>query len=962
MLMKTINNIFKSMALFAAIMSFAACEPQLGNQDGPESVTPHFPELIENYAVEPGSVQEIVFTPNLDWKITIPSEVRQWFWIVEGSFKVTELTGTASEQPVKVLIGVTENPEFDKNFSCDVTLHMGDTSQVVAKYMLPAKEKSIQVFAAKPLAEGGFELAEDGVSYSYSDDVATGLDLIWSPADADFRLPVRVLSNCEWTVTHPDWVEVNVPEKTTGVIDLVFIGESISGDSGKVTFNVDGAEVMSLDMTIPSCGGIDVYSAKFDGSQYEYDDEGQYLWSDSAVEEVTLAWLGSDFRVPVKVSSKCNWTVVAPEWVSVELPEKTAGDVVLTLIGVPSKYPLADTSSKLIFKSGDEVVDEVVLNIPGCSDIMRFSLDRSLTSLEYNYLGELRTSTGFVTEAATAQLMGSKGVRVLAVETTGEKVSSENPDWFTFELSNWNTASEAAVLQERTLTFAVTENDGPARTAVLFVLPPSVTEEAAELFTDNAVVKEEYEAYAVSVLQESENYAEYIRLNLSEDSEYECSFERASQEKQAELTALLGETEFVYVLSYDSPYCRDHASLNMAVGFSTYKVFAQDDLSSDKSSSDDFWLQFASEGASNSYGVVDMYLNQDVPIEQSVGYIVFYNAEGGVLAIVECLAPTVPEILTVDSNELIFSAEAAEQTINVTSNVDWTADSNKSWCTVDPESGSKDGVVKVSVEANETGRDRSAKIEISSNNEVQIVEVTQKAGEMLEVSTEQVEFGCLAATKTITVRANVPWTIESDSDWCTVDPASGDKSVKVTVAVTRNFEDAEREAVLTLKSEGTTVTVNVSQMYDDATVTNGDETVHFVDYNEAKAVGAVLERLTTGDIYKQYRDGQALVYHLTYIQEGAPLRIVLPAEVRTHNVNPYANRYDIRVNDTLYDEFFGPNGLVGEVVLDSDNSVEIIMELPEGQDFMRGNINFLSETSESPILILVCTIDVTANK
>lgn len=70
MLMKTINNIFKSLALSAAIISVAACEPQLGNQDDP-SVTPHFPELIENYAVEPGSVQEIVFTPNLDRKSVV---------------------------------------------------------------------------------------------------------------------------------------------------------------------------------------------------------------------------------------------------------------------------------------------------------------------------------------------------------------------------------------------------------------------------------------------------------------------------------------------------------------------------------------------------------------------------------------------------------------------------------------------------------------------------------------------------------------------------------------------------------------------------------------------------------------------------------------------------------------------------------------------------------------------------
>ena len=943
------NIIFKSLALAAVVFCFAACDEEIGGQN--ENLEPTFPELIENYAVEPGSTQEIVFTPNMDWKISIPSELRQWFWIQDGAFKVSELTGGASTEPVSVHVGVTETADFEKNLSCEVTLEMGESSMVVAKYMLPAKEKSLDIFVAKKISDTEFELAEDGASYAYSAEEATDLALIWSESDNDFRLPVKVVANFNWTVEVPQWLEVNVPETTAGIVELVFTGESISGDSGKIRFLADGAEVMSLDVTIPSCGGIEVYSARLDGDQFEYDSEGAYVWSDTAVEALTLAWMGVDFRLPVMISSKCNWTVMTPEWLSVELPEKTAGDVTLTLLGVPSKYPLEDTSSKLIFKSGEEVIDEVEVKIPGCSDIINFSLDRSLTSLEYNHLGELMTATGFVTDAATAQLMGSKGVRVLAVETTGEKVSAENPDWFTFELSNWNTASDADVLQERTLTFFVTENEGEARTAVLFVLPPSVTAEVADLFADGAVVKEEYEAYAVSVLQESRNYPEYIRMNVSEDSEYECSFERADQEKAADLTAMYGETEFVYALSYESPYCRDYASLVTAVRFSSYKVFAHGD-----------WLQFAAEGTSNSYGVVDMYLNQDVPVEQSVGYIVFYNAEGGVLAIVECLSPIVPEILTVDNTELIFSAEAAEQTIIVTSNVDWTAKSNKSWCTISPASGSRDGVVTVTAEANETGKDRTAKVVISSENESQTVVITQVAGEMLEVNVEEIEFGCLAAEKTITVKANVPWTIESDSDWCTVDPASGDKSVKVTVYVSRNFEDDVRNAVLTLKSAGKTVTVTVSQLYDDGTVTNGDETVHFVDYSEAKAAGAVLERLTSGEIYKQYRDGQAAVYHLTYIQEGKPLRIVLPEDTKTHNVNPYANRYDIRVNDTLYDEYFGPDGIVGEVVLDSDNSVEISMELPEGQDFLRGNINFMSTTSESPTIILVCTIDLTSNK
>ena len=53
--MKT-NNILKLLALLACSFIYAACEEELGGQDGPEpeeTVIPNFPELIEYYAVEP---------------------------------------------------------------------------------------------------------------------------------------------------------------------------------------------------------------------------------------------------------------------------------------------------------------------------------------------------------------------------------------------------------------------------------------------------------------------------------------------------------------------------------------------------------------------------------------------------------------------------------------------------------------------------------------------------------------------------------------------------------------------------------------------------------------------------------------------------------------------------------------------------------------------------------------------
>lgn len=635
------NNIFR---LFAALVLGSAMFMVSCNDSGTDPVQkedPLFPELIEDYDVQPGETLVITFTPNYDWSISVPAEMRQWFWIQDGSFSVSEVSGKASETAVVVNIGVTENQEFDKNFSCEVSMTMDGKTQVIAKYMLPAKERTMALYAAEWNEDGSLKLAEDGVSYVYAASEPETVELKWSAADAEFRAPVKVEANCEWTLEMPDWAEVNVPESTTGVVELVFSGESIEDASGKLLFKAGDDVLKEVAVSVPSCNSIEVYTAKMTEGEFEYGENGEYAWSDKAVETVELAWLGADFRMPVMVDAKCDWDVALPEWVTAEAPEKTTGKVSLVLRGVPSKYPLEDTKGKVTFKLGDNVLKELEIMIPGCLDIMTFSIDMSLAELEYNYIGEINTSTGYIEVPATGHLFGVKDVRVFAVETTGGKVGAENPDWFTIEMTGWNTASGADVLQERTMTFRVAENAGDARSAVLFFLPPSIKNKAEELFNADASVKEEYSSYAVAVSQGSMNYDEYLTVHENPDAEFDYSFEKASSDKASQLSALYGATDFVYVLTYESPYCRDDAYLTMAVPFASYEVFAEGE-----------WLAYTNAGETNNYGVIDMYKELELPTEPVVGHVVFYNSVSEVLAIVECVSPFKEEVIVTPPEDL----------------------------------------------------------------------------------------------------------------------------------------------------------------------------------------------------------------------------------------------------------------------------------------------------------------------
>lgn len=629
MIMKKIN-IFLA-ALAASALFFSCDKPEPDGPDGPvdpeiPEVVVTFPEVVKDFEVKPGAVLTLKFTPAKDWSVSVPSESLQWFWIADGSFKVDKLNGKASEKEVTVTIGVSETEEFDTNRSCDVTLSIGDESKVIAQYMRPAKERTLAVY----LADGTEEV--DAVTVD------------WSAEDADFRATLRVESNYEWTVAYPEWLTVNVPEKTVGVTDLLITGESLEEVNGKLEFKAGDQIIKEITVTLPSCKGMDIYSAQVEDREFKYADEGGYLWTEDTVEEIKLEWLGSDFRMPVKISSKCEWTAELPEWLSFELPEKTAGETTLTLLGVPSKYPLEDSSDKIVFKSGETVINEIKVSIPGCKDIMSYSLGMALTELDFNAAGEVMTSTGYADVDVTASVFGTSKVEVLVFEkTAGKYLIDKEAEWVNVTVSAFNTASDAPVLQDRDIKISVTENKAGDREAVMVFVPHSLSGNAKAMFTeDKTAVKEAYMQYAVSVSQLSNKFV--ITMNSAPETmeEVGATFEEASAEKKSELAAAFGETDQIYVLTYDDIYALDEAHMSMTRTYASVKVYDAD--KNDQSAVEDFWLAFNGEETKNA-GVVEMYFNSDpdnlpkLPTSPSTGYVVFYDDDDSVLAIIECVSP-----------------------------------------------------------------------------------------------------------------------------------------------------------------------------------------------------------------------------------------------------------------------------------------------------------------------------------
>ncbi|HEY5591057.1 MAG TPA: BACON domain-containing carbohydrate-binding protein [Paludibacter sp.] len=173
-------------------------------------------------------------------------------------------------------------------------------------------------------------------------------------------------------------------------------------------------------------------------------------------------------------------------------------------------------------------------------------------------------------------------------------------------------------------------------------------------------------------------------------------------------------------------------------------------------------------------------------------------------------------VLTVSTDSLTIGAlQGSTKSLDIMSNMNWTAASNQNWLTVSSLSGSGNLTLKLTANSNPTITTRTSTVTISVTGlSPQIITVIQNAGAAaLSVSSNYINIAAPAnSTKTFVIYSNINWTVSSDQFWLTVNTHNGSNSATITLLAQASQTTVTRSAIVTVSGTGVaTQTITVTQ-------------------------------------------------------------------------------------------------------------------------------------------------------
>lgn len=172
-------------------------------------------------------------------------------------------------------------------------------------------------------------------------------------------------------------------------------------------------------------------------------------------------------------------------------------------------------------------------------------------------------------------------------------------------------------------------------------------------------------------------------------------------------------------------------------------------------------------------------------------------------------------------NSLTFEANGGGLSLGIESNTSWTVSSNVNWLSFSETQGTGNKTITVTAQDNPYTTNRSATITFTQpgTSLKATVEVNQK-GKTFDVATTILNFNDKASTQTVQIETDGHWTATASDSWITISPSNATGNSILTVGVTENFTDSERNGTVVIKMGDKTATIAVVQSGKYFTISN----------------------------------------------------------------------------------------------------------------------------------------------
>lgn len=224
----------------------------------PVKITPNFPENVITKLMKAGETLPIEFDANMDWTLKVSGEgAGSYFGIFDEGLLETSVSGGAGQQTV--IVGFTEDVDFDVDRVCIVTLEMGGMSKEIANLTKIRGNRVLELYVAE-LDDFGFK--QSGRAYVYGSEPVSELTLHTFPGQDTYSLPVKVVANFNWMLnTNSTFVKASVTESSAEETELLLTlttdeslaaGETIALDF--LTSAEADAAKYSVNLSVPAFG------------------------------------------------------------------------------------------------------------------------------------------------------------------------------------------------------------------------------------------------------------------------------------------------------------------------------------------------------------------------------------------------------------------------------------------------------------------------------------------------------------------------------------------------------------------------------------------------------------------------------------------------------------------------------------------------------------------------------------